>query len=60
MRCVGLRTRVNRGSATFADIMARMKTYPGATLAEKFAAYARDTLGLTDAEIAAIRKNLRR
>ncbi len=56
----GLRTRVNRGSATFADIMARMKTYPGATLAEKFAAYARDTLGLTDAEIAAIRKNLRR
>ncbi len=54
----GLRTRMNRGTATFADVMARMKTYPGATLAEKFAAYARDTLGLTDAEIAAIRKNL--
>jgi len=54
----GLRTRMNRGSATFADVMARMKTYPGATLAEKFASYARDTLGLTDLEIAAIRKNL--
>ncbi len=37
-----------------------MKTYPGATLAEKFAAYARGTLGLSDAEIAAIRKNLGR
>ena len=37
-----------------------MKTYLGATLAEKFAAYARGTLGLSDAEIAAIRKNLGR
>ncbi len=54
----GLRTRMNRGTANFADVVAKIKTYPGATLAEKFAAYARDTLGLTDAEIAAIRKNL--
>lgn len=54
----GLRTRVNRGTANFADVVAKIKTYPGAALAEKFAAYARDTLGLTDAEIAAIRRNL--
>ena len=56
----GLRTRMNRGTANFADIVARIKTYPGATLADKFAAYVRNTLGLTDAEIAAIRKNLAR
>ena len=54
----GLRTRTNRGQETYADIVARIKTYPGATLAEKFAAYAHETLGLTDAEIAAIRRNL--
>ena len=54
----GLRTRMNRGTANFADVVAKIKTYPGAALAEKFAAYARDTLGLTDAEIAAIRRNL--
>ena len=54
----GLRTRVNRGSANFADVVSKTKAYPGATLAEKLAAYARTTLGLTDAEIAAIRRNL--
>ena len=63
----GLRTRSKRGTAKsaggeryFADIVARIKTYPGATLVEKFAAYARGTLGLTDEEIAAIRRNLAR
>ena len=56
----GLRTRSNRGTAKFADIVAHIKTYPGATLADKFAAYARGTLGLTDDEIAAIRRNLAR
>ena len=54
----GLRTRANRGTANFADMMARMKTYSGGTLAEKFAAYARETLGLSQEELAAIRRNL--
>ena len=53
-----LRTRVGTKKFPFAEMVARIKTYPGATLAEKFAAYAHETLGLTDAEIAAIRRNL--
>ena len=54
----GLRTRVNRGTANYADVIARIKSYPGATLQAKFEAYAKDTLGLTDAEVRAIRANL--
>lgn len=55
----GKRMRTNRNKEQrYADTVARVKTYPGATLAEKFAAYARGTLGLTDGEIAAIRRNL--
>ena len=54
----GLRTRVNRGTANYADVIARIKSYPGATLQAKFEAYAKGTLGLTDAEVRAIRANL--
>ena len=46
----GLRTRVNRGTANYADVIARIKSYPGATLQEKFEAYAKGTLGLADAD----------
>ena len=55
----GMRLRTNRNKdQRYADIIARIKAYPGETLAEKFAAYARGTLGLSEGEIAAIRRNL--
>ena len=54
----GLRTRVNRGTANFADMIARIKSYPGATLQAKFEAYVQGALGLSDAEVRAIRENL--
>ena len=53
-----LRTRANRGKFRYADMLARIKAYPGATLQARFEAYAKGTLGLADAEIAAIRRNL--
>ena len=54
----GLRTRVGTEKYPFAKMVARIKAYPGATLQAKFAAYAKGTLGLADAEIAAIQRNL--
>lgn len=39
-------------------MIARIKSYPGATLKAKFEAYVKGTLGLTDAEVRAIRANL--
>ena len=54
----GLRTRVGTEKYPFAKIVERIKTYPGATLQAKFEAYAKGTLGLTDDEVRAIRRNL--
>ncbi|MBR1587410.1 MAG: tyrosine-protein phosphatase [Kiritimatiellae bacterium] len=53
-----LRTRMNRGKFRYAEVVARIKEYPGATLQAKLEAYAKRTLGLTDEEMAAIRRNL--
>ena len=54
----GLRTRANAGSYRYGDLIRRIKTYPGATLRDKFESCAKTTLGLSDSEIAAIRRNL--
>lgn len=55
----GLRRRNDEGKLNFKTMVDRFRAdYPGATLAEKVAVYARQTLGLTEAEIAAIRANL--
>ena len=54
----GLRTRANMGNYRYGDLIARIKTYPGATLRDKFESCAKTTLGLRDSEIAAIRRNL--
>ena len=56
----GLRTRVGTKKFPFAKIVERIKAYPGATLQAKLEAYAKGTLGLTDEEIAEIRRNLRK
>lgn len=56
----GLRTRVGTKKFPFAKIVERIKAYPGATLQAKLEAYAKGTLGLTDEEIAKIRRNLRK
>ena len=53
-----LRTRTSRGKFRYADMLARIKTYPGATLQAKFEAYAKVTLGLSDGEVRAVRQNL--
>ena len=45
-------------TATFPQFVANLKTYPGATMAERIAAYAEKTLGLSHSEIASIRHNL--
>ena len=39
-------------------MIARIKSYPGDTLKANFEAYVQDTLGLSDAEVRAIRANL--
>ena len=55
----GLRRRNDEGELNFKTMVDRFRAdYPGATLAEKVAVYARQTLGLTEAEIAAIRANV--
>jgi hypothetical protein len=54
----GSRQRRNRGGFKYAEIIQKIKTYEGCTLADKFRSYAKITLGLTDKEIDAIRKNL--
>lgn len=54
----GLRTRTNAGSYRYGDLVRRIKTYPGAKLRDKFESCAKMTLGLSDSEIAAIRRNL--
>ena len=56
--CFGTRTRHNAGSFKYADMILELKSYKGATLADKFRTYAKETLGLADWEIDAIRKNL--
>lgn len=55
----GPRPRTGTKSFLFPQFVARLKTYPGETLADQIAAYMRSTLGLTPDEIAAIRRNLR-
>ena len=55
----GPRRRTGTKSFLFPQFVARLKTYPGDTLADQIAAYMRTTLGLTPDEIAAIRRNLR-
>ncbi len=54
----GNRPRTGTSSFAFPQFVARLKSYPGATLADKIAAYMETTLGLTKAEITAIRRNL--
>ena len=55
----GPRRRTGTKSFLFPQFVARLKTYPGETLADKIAAYMRTTLKLSPDEIAAIRHNLR-
>lgn len=45
-------------TADFPQFVAKLKTYPGATMADRIAAYAEKTLGLSRLEIASIRRNL--
>ncbi len=52
------RSRTGSKHMPFPEFVAKLKSYPGPTLAEKTAAYMETTLGLTKDEIAAIRKNL--
>lgn len=55
-----IRQRNSVGSLCYKKMMDRFRAdYPGATINEKVEAYARRSLGLTDADIAAIRANLR-
>lgn len=51
----GERTRTD---ARMVSLMARLKGYPGDSLADRIAAFMHTTLGLTREEIAAIRRNL--
>lgn len=53
-----LRCSNSKKGYNYKGIIERIKEYEGATLQEKFADYAQRTLGLTQAEIAAIRANL--
>ena len=53
----GKRTRTD---ARLVALLARLKTYPGKTLADQIAAFMETTLGLTQEEIIAIRRNLMR
>ena len=55
----GVRRRDGTKSFSFPAFVARLKSYPGKTLAEQIAAYMQTTLGITPDEIAAIRRNLR-
>ena len=64
-RVFGLRRRTGtphpetgRPECAFPAFVARLKDYPGGTMAEKIAAYMERTLGLAKAEIAAIRNNV--
>ena len=58
-RVFGLRRRTGTPPEyAFPAFVARLKSYPGGTMAEKIAAYMEKTLGLTKAEIAAIRNNV--
>lgn len=64
-RVFGLRRRTGtphpetgRPECAFPAFVARLKGYPGGTMAEKIAAYMERTLGLAKAEIAAIRNNV--
>lgn len=53
-----LRCGSPNGHFNYPGIIKRIKEYPGATLADQFAAYAQQTLGLSAKEVAAIRANL--
>ncbi len=53
-----LRSRSGSKYFAFPEFVARMKTYPGDTLAAKIAAYMETTLGLSKEEIASIRRNI--
>ena len=64
-RVFGLRRRTGtphpetgRPECAFPAFVARLKGYPGGTMAEKISVYMERTLGLTKAEIAAIRTNV--
>ena len=59
--CASFGTRARNAAKTypFPQFVARIKEYPGKTLADKIAAYMETTLGLAPAEIAAIRSNVK-
>ena len=54
----GVRARNAAKTYPFPQFVARIKEYPGKTLADKIAAYMKTTLGLAPEEIAAIRRNI--
>ena len=53
-----IRFDANPAKMQYAAFLARMKTYPGATMSEKIACYMKNSLGLADSEIESIRRNL--
>ena len=58
--CVGPRLRTGTKGAPFPEVLAKIKSFSGATLRDKFESFVLQDLKLTPEDVAAIRRNLER